>query len=166
MGTPAAFTDILNGILSGFGESRGMPETPPFEPRYIPPHPLLFAEPHRPFRPSPYWDIPRQERTYRRAAPATPNPKPPRPAFTAVRPKRVLTARQRRALEGLIELGADLTPDFTAAELRSAYRRLALKYHPDRHSASSEGEKARLTRVLADLNQHHRELAAAVRSAA
>jgi curved DNA-binding protein CbpA len=63
-------------------------------------------------------------------------------------------------------LGARLTADFTAEELRRAYRKLALEYHPDRHPGSTEPQEARLTRILADLNEHHRHLLAALKSAA
>jgi hypothetical protein len=160
MGSPTAFADILDGMLSGGRVACGIPD-PPFQPRYIPPHPLLFAEPQRPFRPSPYRDVPRRETSNGLGAAAGPTFKGPRPVSRPVRPARPLTKRQRQALDAFIDLGADLTPGFTAGELRSAYRRLALKYHPDRHSASGAGEKVRLTRILADLNEHHRQLAAA-----
>jgi hypothetical protein len=160
MGSAAVFAEILDDMLSGSGAARGVPD-PPFQPRYIPPHPLLFAEPQRPFRPSLYRDVPRRETTTGRGAAAAPTFKGPRPVSRPVRPARPLTKRQRQALEAFIELGADLTPGFTAGELRSAYRKLALTYHPDRHSTSGAGEKARLTRILADLNEHHRQLTAA-----
>jgi hypothetical protein len=163
VGSATAFADILDEIVSGFGQSPGVAD-PRFEPRYVPPHPFLFTEPFRPFRPSPYRGAHRQERAGRRTSP--PSNATPRPARKPARPSRTLTTRQRQALEAFVELGAELTADFTPGELRSAYRRLALKYHPDRHAAGSDDEKARLTRVLADLNEHHRELMAALRSAA
>ncbi len=163
MGSPTAFADILEDLVGGFGASPGIPD-PPFQPRYIPPHPLLFAEPQRPFRPSPYRDVPRREATSRPAAAAERAARRPRPVSRPVRPARPLTLRQRQALDACNELGADLTSDFTAGELRSAYRRLALHYHPDRHPGSSDRERARLTRILADLNEHHRYLLSALRS--
>ena len=167
MGGSTAFADILDEKVSGFERSQGVPD-PSFQPRYIPPHPLLFATPSQPFRPSPYRAVPRHRTTYhqRPSAPPEPEAKPFRPVSTPVRPARTLTRRQRQGLDAFIELGAHLTPEFTAGELRSAYRRLALTYHPDRHPGISETEKARLTRLLADLNEHHRHLMTAVRPAA
>jgi DnaJ-domain-containing protein 1 len=78
----------------------------------------------------------------------------------APRPPRQLTVRQQRALDALVALGAELDANFTARELRSAYRALARQYHPDRHPFSSHIEKARLARVFAALNQNHRCLLA------
>jgi len=81
------------------------------------------------------------------------------------RPSRRLTSREEDALNALVRLGANLRPDFTAPELRTTFRQLARQYHPDRHPASSDAEKARLSRLFADINDHHR-LLFAVRSAA
>jgi len=177
MGGTAAFADFLDQELRGFSESRDAQDAH-FLPRYIPPHPLLFATPYRPFRASTYRAVPGNESTSRRPAPAQPASKPPRPdgstyrrpatarpAPMPARPARTLSDRQRQALTAFVELGARLTADYTAGELRSAYRRLALEYHPDRHPGSTESQKARLTRILADLNEHQRHLAAALRAA-
>jgi hypothetical protein len=155
----AVFADILEEKVRGFGEAAAVPD-PPFQRRVIPPHPLLFAAPQRPFRVSPYRASTRETRSaHQRSA-------QPRPAPAAARVVRALTSRQRQAFDAFVALGAPLTPDFSASDLRSAFRLLALTYHPDRHPGSSEGEKARLTRVLADLNEHHRHLLAAFRRAA
>jgi DnaJ-class molecular chaperone len=66
-------------------------------------------------------------------------------------------------LREFIGLGATLGSDFTAHELRSAYRTLARRYHPDRHPASSEIEKARLARAFAEMSGSHRHLLTALR---
>ena len=73
-----------------------------------------------------------------------------------------LTERQQRAFHVLVVLGADLRSDFTADGLRSAYRSLARRYHPDRHPDSSQADKARLARVFADLNEYHSWLLSAL----
>jgi hypothetical protein len=155
----AAFADILDEKVCGFGESGAMPD-PPFEARVVPPHPLLFARPQRPFRASPYRAVARE------TGPMPQRPAAARPAPPPVRPSRPLTRRQRLALDAFIELGASLRPDFVSSELRSAFRLLALAYHPDRHPGCSDAEKTRLTRLLADLIEHHRHLLTALRPAA
>jgi hypothetical protein len=71
-------------------------------------------------------------------------PRPPRP-------RRILLPSQRRALDELISLGAKLEPDFTTTELRTAFRTLALEYHPDRHAGSSDLEKQRLSALFTRL---------------
>lgn len=56
------------------------------------------------------------------------------------------------------ELGAELGRDFSAADLRRAYRRLARTYHPDGHPGVTAGERARLSRTFAALTDHYRTL--------
>ena len=159
MAAAAAFADILEEKVRGLGEPHGHREPSArrfVPPQFVPSHPLLFAPPHRPFRAAAY-RAPASD-----AASAYRRPSAARPP----RPRRTLTSRQRQALDAFTQLGADLAADFTAGELRSAFRLLALTYHPDRHPDSSEGERARLTRLLADVNEHHRHLMAATRTSA
>jgi hypothetical protein len=153
MAVGAVFADILDEKLGGCAET-GRHSDPP-TPRFIPPHPLQFATPLQRFRVSPYRvTAARSGGAYQRS----PTPRtPPAP----VRPPRTLTARQRQALDAFVMLGARVTAGSTPSELRRAFRLLALTYHPDRHPDASEGERARLTRLLADLNEHHRHLIAA-----
>jgi hypothetical protein len=99
----------------------------------------------------------RASRAYGKAAdPASRSTPAPAPVRTA----RTLSPRQRRAVDAMAALGARLDDDFTAAELRRAFRRLAREYHPDRHPASSASETARLSRLFADLSDHYRCLLA------
>jgi len=57
---------------------------------------------------------------------------------------RQLTAREQQALTELVTLGGTLSGDFTFDELRSVFRTLARRYHPDRHIGCNEQDKARL----------------------
>lgn len=84
---------------------------------------------------------------------------------TGTRARRTLTARQHEALERFIWLGANLTPDFSGSELRSTFRALARRYHPDRHPHVTDSERARLARAFAELSDCHRVLVAAVETA-
>jgi len=59
-----------------------------------------------------------------------------------------LTSRERQTLDDA------RTPD----ALRRAYRKLAHRYHPDRHPASSPAERARLASLFAEATDHYRLL--------
>ena len=78
------------------------------------------------------------------------------------RPARALTIADRHALDALNALGARLSPDFTAEELRREYRRLAHRVHPDRHHDRSEAERQRLSRQFGEATDHYRRLLALV----
>jgi len=84
------------------------------------------------------------------AAAGAPLPRP--------RPMHTLTMPQHDAFVGLNALGARLPPDFTAGDLRTAYRRLAHDVHPDRHHDRSEQERARLARDFAAATDHYQVL--------
>ena len=82
------------------------------------------------------------------SASVTTSTPPPRPA----RPRRTLSARQRAAFDAFVQLGARISDDFTEQELRSMFRSLALRYHPDRHPASSDSERAHLSVRFTELH--------------
>jgi len=82
-------------------------------------------------------------------------PRPPR------RPH-LLTADQQRALRSFLALGGVVADDFTAHELRREFRRLAHRYHPDRHLDAAPAERARLARQFADATESYRCLAPVV----
>ena len=69
------------------------------------------------------------------------------PRASCRRPRRPtrLTREQQVALDDLQALGALLTPDFTPEELRSTFRALARRYHPDRHPQAGQPAKAELS---------------------
>lgn len=84
--------------------------------------PFVFA---RPMSPGAAWT-----RSYPRPG-APPAPPPSRPRLEAPR----LDAVQQHAFDRLVALGATLSATFTADDLKREYRRLALRYHPDRRTA-------------------------------
>jgi hypothetical protein len=69
---------------------------------------------------------------------------PTRTPAAPVRARRALSNREQRALTDLLALGATLSGDFSFDELRSVFRTLARRYHPDRHTGCNEQDKARL----------------------
>ena len=80
----------------------------------------------------------------------------------AARRTRTLAPSEANALTSLNRLGACLSSDYSAHELRRAFRRLARQYHPDRHPSCGAAEQARLAHVFSVVNEHHRCLALAL----
>ena len=72
----------------------------------------------------------------------------PRPATVEPTLPARLTSLERQTLDDA------KTPD----ALRRAYRKLAHRYHPDRHPASSLAERERLARLFAEATEHYRLL--------
>jgi hypothetical protein len=80
-------------------------------------------------------------------------------ARTPLVPQRALARRERAALDELVALGAGLGDTFSAEELRSAFRALARRYHPDRQARSSEADKARCATLFQRVYDAYRVLA-------
>lgn len=79
------------------------------------------------------------------------------------RPARRLSSRQRVALDCLRGFGADaLDESFTGPDLRTAFRALALRFHPDRHPEADEAERAYLSGAFGRITQAYRVLASAI----
>jgi DnaJ domain len=76
-------------------------------------------------------------------------------------PRRPLTPEEQVALARLLGLGATLTEWFTDEELRREYRKVALRYHPDRHARASELERSRLSDAFRAATDAYRCLRAA-----
>jgi hypothetical protein len=74
------------------------------------------------------------------------------------RPHRRLSPRQREAFNAFVQLGASISDDFTDEDLRSMYRSLALRYHPDRHPRSSDSERAHLSVCFSQLTDAYESL--------
>jgi hypothetical protein len=96
------------------------------------------------------------------ARPRTQRPAAPFAEPPPSTPNTPLSARERRALMALNALGADVGDDLSVGTLRRAFRRLARRYHPDRHPGSSAAELERLARLFAEATEHYRVLAVAL----
>lgn len=72
------------------------------------------------------------------------------------RPAHVFTDVQRLAFERFVLLGADLTDDFSAEDLRREYRRLARRYHPDGYGDCSALEQAQRARSFVEAAEDYR----------
>ena len=78
------------------------------------------------------------------------------------RPAHRLNDRQKHAFDTLVALGGRLSGDFTADDLQREYRRLAKRYHPDRHGAASAGDRDATARRFAAVTDSYRGLRALV----
>lgn len=136
--TPS-FADVLDEALRlAAADAGGGAPAPTAAPAPFPyvPHPLLFARPLA--AGTPRW-------------PGLAEPPAPRPDHR-------LTDAQRQALHRLVDLGASLAANFTAAELRREYRQLAYRFHPDRHAEADMAERAALARSFAAATADYRLL--------
>lgn len=81
------------------------------------------------------------------------------PKAGVARPRRRLTAREQDALDRLCRAGAhDLRADYTASELKSAFRRLARQLHPDRHPGADAETRTRLSAAFREMREAYRAL--------
>ncbi len=69
------------------------------------------------------------------------------------RPSRRLTPSQDVALKTFLRLGGSIDSRFTPQELRSAFRALAHRYHPDRYPDISDTERRLLSAKFAELTR-------------
>jgi hypothetical protein len=83
-----------------------------------------------------------------------------------VQPRRRLTPAQSRSLDAINGLGGRMHADFSPTELRSAFRVLARRYHPDRHPGAGEAERQRLAQQFSTLRTSYETLLAALGPAA
>lgn len=74
------------------------------------------------------------------------------PACGGSRQRPRLNPRQRQALAFLRACGARLDEAFTEGQLKRAFRRLALRLHPDRHPAAPASERMRLASEFATVS--------------
>lgn len=79
-------------------------------------------------------------------------------------PAHRLTDVQRVAFEGLVTLGAALSDSFTAEDLRTQYRELARRFHPDGYTQCSGLEQAQRARCFVEAAEHYRCLREVVES--
>jgi len=103
---------------------------------------------------------------YRPSAPGAWNRPLTAPLFVFARPAIPLSPVERRALVALNDLGADLGDSPSFGALRRAFKRLARRYHPDRHPGASPAEQAHLARLFVDVTEHYRVLVAVIKGPA
>jgi len=75
------------------------------------------------------------------------------------RPVRQLSDREQRALAELVTLGGSLSVDFTFDELRSVFRTLARRYHPDRHAGCNDQDRLLLAEQFTRARNAYKVLA-------
>lgn len=88
-------------------------------------------------------------RRFRKPAPM-PRKAAPRPRPRVAGTPHLLTERQKSAVQWFADRGERLEADFTAPELKKAFRRLALRVHPD-VAGGSAAEFMELQRASAEL---------------
>ena len=91
--------------------------------------------------------------------PPLPPPAAGRGPATPPRPRLALSPSGREALERLRQWGADLPDDFTAEELKRAYRHLARQFHPDHHATAPAATRAALGSAFHQIHVAYRQLA-------
>ena len=138
-----AFVDVLDEVLAGDGSDDRM--TPRMGPGFATPSLFRFES----------MDMKRSQATSAWVSGTVASPPPPPPP---VRPRRTLSPRQREAFAAFVQLGARISDDFTEQELRSMFRLLALRYHPDRHPGSTDSERERLSVRFAQLHDAYESL--------
>jgi hypothetical protein len=131
MGCGKAFVEMLDELLDGYESDAPAPRPHP-QMRVATYSHVWFPQGLAPAAPA--WTPAREPRNLE-----TPQP----------RRRRTLSMKQQHALDALLALGARIGSDFTDAELRSVFRELALRYHPDRHTSRSDAERDRLARLFA-----------------
>ena len=80
------------------------------------------------------------------------------PAPRAPRPRRRLNALQQIAFDAFNRAGATLADDFTNAELKGAFRRLARELHPDMHPDASVQRRTALAVQFAEVRDAYEQL--------
>jgi len=80
------------------------------------------------------------------------------PKPRAPRPRRQLNTLQQIAVEVFGRAGGALTDDFTDAELKSTFRRLARELHPDMHPDASIDRRTKLAVRFAEVRDAYEQL--------
>lgn len=89
------------------------------------------------------------------------------PAVSTVPPARLrrrLTTAQWRALEAFNQFGAGIHVDYSVGELRSAFRMLARRFHPDRHPDANVVDRHRLAVQFTTIRNSYETLLTAIDS--
>jgi hypothetical protein len=153
MRAAAGFSDILNEKLAAGAAAWRVPpvERPAARPGF---NPLFLSVGPVPWH---YGDVAPGAACFAYGGPV-PVAAPPQ-STRPIRRSRTLSATQRAALQCLRDLGADaLDESYSDAEIKGAYRRLAQRFHPDRHPGADESERARLAHAFSRVTTAYRLL--------
>ena len=91
-----------------------------------------------------------------------PDPRSPGKPVRLSSASRRLTMTQQRSLDAFNQLGASVGVDFSSSDLRSAFRLLARRYHPDRHPGATEPDRRRLSQQFTIVRRSYETLVAAL----
>ncbi len=156
----ATFAEVLDAAL---GAERETPASHQPDVRYSPSgYPFLFLNGQTPASRPPLaarvvrgtFDTPVAARGPR-VSPARPVPR---------QAPHHLSPPEQRAFLDLVRHGAELSDDFTLAELQRAFRALARRHHPDRHPGASPAEQSRLSAIFISVAASYRRLLESART--
>jgi hypothetical protein len=148
MRAQAHFREILERKLAAAGEAGRPPDRRPLT-RPLPPPLFAFASGSHSFR----TDAARPAAcgAYGVRRPVAPVSPPRRPLG--------LSPSERHAADELRRLGAAFPDDdFSVADVRSAYRALARRFHPDAHPGATEAERSYLAGAFGRITTAYHEL--------
>jgi len=154
-----AFVEVLDEVLTdpaGATSTTAQPGTNPSA--RIASTPIYAYTPYQ--TPNRFWTAPGPYESAAAAEFARHSAPAAKPRAEA-RAKRRLKPVEESALQTFLRLGGAIDGNFTSKELRSTFRALAQRYHPDRHPHVTDAERSRLGSTFAELTSAYDVLYAA-----